>query len=636
MSLVTNVFRRGGSYYFRTRVPQRLRALVGRKELWKSLRTKDPLAARQRASLASLLTDQLWRDLERGMSSSSAPLSDHQLEFLIASWLKAELDRDAVLRRTSEVDREAPWHAGAILERTAEGDPDRLVEWLDKPQLEALVDASPKECRKRLGANRYLLVDVNEAHLERGLRHQVYEDSLKRHRNGDTSVAAIHVAELFQREGLDISPESDVFDDAVRLMTRAHRDLLDATRQRDAVLWRPRMDDDPAQDLTSKLRLLAPASLGSSLTSQSEDRTTLQGAVKSLLREARQTDRFKPGRADEYEKATTLFVGWFGRDPKLTEVSKLVAGSFREALTSYPVNAAKRVAYRDLSIPDRIAKARETNDPETLAVQTANGNYLNPLRQIFEWAKATGKVSDNPFAEIKVSGSRSTSRPSGRKDFTLAQLEVFFGAPLFTGAAAASGSKLYQPGTHRVDDWRYWLPLMGLFCGARLNEMCGLRVSDFEVLEGVKCFHIRAGAEHQSLKTKAAERIVPVHKALIDLGLWSRVESLRQSGEDRLFPTLKPGPRGYLSDKPTKFFGLLIDRMLGDEAPLVFHSFRHTFITKMREAGVAREVRTAIVGHEDDSVHEHYGSEPLRRLNEGVQSVDWTKLDLSNVQLLGL
>jgi hypothetical protein len=65
MTQAPHVVRRGGSYSFRIRVPERFRTLLKRKELWKSLRTKDAREARQRASLATLLTDELWDVLER-------------------------------------------------------------------------------------------------------------------------------------------------------------------------------------------------------------------------------------------------------------------------------------------------------------------------------------------------------------------------------------------------------------------------------------------------------------------------------------------------------------------------------------------------------------------------------------------
>ena len=218
------------------------------------------------------------------------------------------------------------------------------------------------------------------------------------------------------------------------------------------------------------------------------------------------------------------------------------------------------------------------------------------------------------------------------------QLQALLNSTVFTGSAGARSKPLYRPGAHRVDDWRYWLPVMALFSGARLSELGGLRLADFGDRNGIDFFHIRAHAPGQSVKTEAGDRLVPVHPEVVTLGLMKRVHRLRHDGADRLFPTLKPGARGSLSDIPSKFFNDLIDRMIGKDQPVVFHSFRHTFITAMRSANVPTEVRTALVGHEDDGsirneVHEAYGEEPFNRLVAAVESVAWPDLDLSGVRL---
>lgn len=91
MSLVTNVVRRGGSYYFRTRVPKTLRAVVGRRELWKSLRTTDASYARRRAATQALLTEALWGQLDVGMDMQTTTA-------LVKDWLAADLRAYTSLR----------------------------------------------------------------------------------------------------------------------------------------------------------------------------------------------------------------------------------------------------------------------------------------------------------------------------------------------------------------------------------------------------------------------------------------------------------------------------------------------------------------------------------------------------------
>lgn len=629
MPLVTNVFRRGASYYFRTRVPARFRALLDRKELWRSLRTIDVREARQRASVAVILTEKLWRDLERLMSSSRNVPCPAEIQQLIDQWLRAELQEDAYLRTAPE----GEWHEGVIMRRDPAGYHDEVVEVLGDTELREFFALSDDARASRLGADGYLITDVCDLHLRQAAFRRPLEGALERHQKNDSSLAEQQVAEVFRRAGYDPTPFSEAFEVATRRMIRAHRDVLLAVQHRDVVGWRPDLDDDPAAPLLASLTS-SPIATSSPIDQPAKalSGTTVAEAARLKVAEARKLGELSVGRLVEYERAAELFGQWAGEDLDLADVTPAVAGRFREDLIAYPSNASVRAAYRDLSVPERIAKARENAEPSTLSAVTANGKYLDPLRGIFDWAKKTGRVQANPFTGITVSISKSGGGGEERRDFRVDELQALFSAPLFTGSAAREGAGLYQPGSERVDDWRYWLPLMALYSGARLNELCGLRLDDFEEEDGVPFFHVRASDE-RSLKTSASKRVVPVHRTLIDLGLLATLDQLRRAGENRLFPNLTPGPRGHLSHKPSKFFGRLIDKALGEDCPVVFHSFRHTFITGLRKARVPREVRTALVGHEDGGVHEGYGSEPIDRLNDAVQAVEWDGLDLAPIRL---
>src|SRR3569833_1938654 len=104
MGVLTNVFRRGGVFYFRARVPAALRPSVGRRELWRSLRTSDPTEARCRGASLLRLTEALWRDLHPRMSPN-------EIQSLIDNWTKAKLEEDADARLTGSRDALEAHHA---------------------------------------------------------------------------------------------------------------------------------------------------------------------------------------------------------------------------------------------------------------------------------------------------------------------------------------------------------------------------------------------------------------------------------------------------------------------------------------------------------------------------------------------
>ncbi|WP_409747059.1 site-specific integrase [Brevundimonas sp.] len=557
----------------------------------------------------------------------NVPSSD-ELQSLIDHWLRAELSEDAYLRKAPE----GEWHEGVILRRDPESLQDEVIEVLGDTELRELFALPEDERAARIGPSGYLVTDVCDLHLRQAAFRRGLEGAVERHQENDGALAERHVADVFRRAGYDTTPFSEAFEVATRLMIRAHRDLLLAVQHRDVARWRPDLDEDPAGLLLSRLAAPPAELLGAAAEPPSPaSGTTLKQAVALRVAEARRLGELSEGRLIEYERAAELFCQWAGGDLDLDDVTPAVAGRFREDLIAYPTNASKRAIYKGLSVTDRIAKAKDTADTATLSAETANGKYLDPLRGIFDWAKKTGRVHSNPFTGINVSTAKSGSGDE-RRDFRIEELRALFSAPLFTGSASDQGFGLYQPGTERVDDWRYWLPIMALYSGARLNELCGLRLDDFEEEDGVSFFHVRP-SDDRGLKTTSSKRVVPVHAELVGLGLLVEVDRLRRAGGERLFPDLTPGPRGYLSHKPSKFYGRFIERVLGKQEGVVFHSFRHTFITGLRKARVPREVRTALVGHEDGGVHEAYGSEPMDRLNEAVQAVGWPTLDLRALRL---
>ena len=143
--------------------------------------------------------------------------------------------------------------------------------------------------------------------------------------------------------------------------------------------------------------------------------------------------------------------------------------------------------------------------------------------------------------------------------------------------------------------------MIALYSGARLNEICQLHLNDIRDQDGVPVLRITDEEGNKRLKTKAARRIIPIHSELIRLGLLSYADALLQHGHERLFPELKEGRDGY-GRVVSKWFAAYATRCGVDAPGKVFHSFRHTFIDRLKQADAPKEKIAALVGHEDDSV----------------------------------
>ena len=243
---------------------------------------------------------------------------------------------------------------------------------------------------------------------------------------------------------------------------------------------------------------------------------------------------------------------------------------------------------------------------KTITAVTVN-NRLRKLSAFLNWCKTNGYVADNPLVGMKVmTGSAKEARLSfDRHDLTtLLNLDA-----LKTEA--------------RKHPWRYWLPLLGRATGARLEELCQLRMDDFIEQQGMQCIRIDDSREGQNLKNSSSRRMLPLHPTLIDLGLLQHVESVRSTGADRLFPELE-AVRGKLGHAPSKWFGRYKAKLGITDPRKTFHSFRHTFIDDLRDAGVQDSLIKRMVGHEDSSVtFGIYGSRtPIKAMAEALTHIE--------------
>ena len=109
-------------------------------------------------------------------------------------------------------------------------------------------------------------------------------------------------------------------------------------------------------------------------------------------------------------------------------------------------------------------------------------------------------------------------------------------------------TKIFSSPIHKKKEYLhsyYWLPLLGLYTGARIEELCSLYLEDFKVEHGINIISINSNHD-KKLKSKAAERLIPVHPELEKLGLLKHVDKLRIKKGKQLFPELPRQRDGYI------------------------------------------------------------------------------------------
>lgn len=205
----------------------------------------------------------------------------------------------------------------------------------------------------------------------------------------------------------------------------------------------------------------------------------------SALEEEFLTDRSRPSgdhpgyTAQTVAQARATFRLWLELvgDHPVRDYTREQAGEFRKLLLRLPSTFGKTgggVRRRALDEIKRI----EGTDAETISMKTVK-RHFSALNQYFGWLKERGHVGEIPTTGFKFPlGKRGRS---ARDDWSPEDLRTLFHSSRYTTDADRSTAE-------------WWLPLIALHSGLRLEEICRLRPGtgqDIQILHGVPCFVIQ-------------------------------------------------------------------------------------------------------------------------------------------------
>jgi integrase len=189
---------------------------------------------------------------------------------------------------------------------------------------------------------------------------------------------------------------------------------------------------------------------------------------------------------------------------------------------------------------------------------------INSLSAFWEWIEVKGLAPQggNPWRGHKISAKNHKGSRPARRNFTDEELIA-----LLEGIGKGRSETVKA-----LPD----LTILGMYTGARLDELCSLTAKDLE-RHGPKGDVLRI----RDAKTRAGIRPIgivhPAPRAII---------KRRAKGGGFLFPELKPGGiDGKLSHEASKAFGRQ-RRACGVEDGADFHSFRRQVATILERAGV--------------------------------------------------
>ncbi len=289
----------------------------------------------------------------------------------------------------------------------------------------------------------------------------------------------------------------------------------------------------------------------------------------------------------EFEKADhlALLTEILGGDADVARLSPQDARRVKDTLHKYPKNRSKNPMTRGKALDAALA----VTDVPRLSVKTIN-KYIQTYGDMFGWAFRHGYVKVNLFSGLTIRQSRRNEEGK-RESFDFDQIK------LIVDTLCAVGPKMERK------SYQKWGPLIGIYSGARLNEIAQIHLKDIRQEGGIWCFDLNEDDEGKSLKAAASKRLVPIHSRLIELGLLQYVDELRGEGKQKLFQDFRYcAKNGWGRNLGRWFNDTFLPRLGLKRKELVFHSLRHTVVTQLLRADVPEPIVKALVGHAQEGV----------------------------------
>jgi integrase len=272
----------------------------------------------------------------------------------------------------------------------------------------------------------------------------------------------------------------------------------------------------------------------------------------------------------QHRTVVDAFIKWGGESVLIEDVNRKLAGEYVSHLLA----------------------------PTSTLSRTTAKRYVSSLSSFWTWLEARGLAPpENPW--LRQSTGKKSKRGDGAK----------------RGRVQWSDDALIKvlSGRHtaRYTETLRDLTKLALVTGARINELCVLKVGDVHERDDGWWITIREG------KTEAAVREVPVHDSAAHV-----LERRKKRAKSFLFDGLVPGgPDKKRSWNVSKAFGHYTRKLDLGEDRQDFHALRNTFIEVMEAAEVPESTIKLIVGHARQSLtYGHYSKgqrvEPRKAINK--------------------
>lgn len=382
---------------------------------------------------------------------------------------------------------------------------------------------------------------------------------------GEKAVKAVghRVNDILEKEGIHLDPESMEYRTFCREFLKAFIDMLDVEKERTIGIYRK---DEPTREPTPEPEPDLPL-------------VTLEQLIAEYKEERVKKGRWSKGTIRNYQPYINGLTQYLGADTNIRTITRPMMVEYKKLLTALPSGFARLKAFKDgLSglTPDTVPKCegRPTLDITTIRA------YLQFADSVFSFGVRNGYIESNPSDGLKPPKKKRAREQ--RQAFDEADLQKLFDPEQYS-----RHSKPYQ----------FWLPILALYTGCRLEELSQLYCEDVQEIDGIWCLDIN-DSHDKKLKTESSARMVPLHPILTDtLNFPKFVQHQASKGHQRVFPELKKQSGAY-GHYASRWFGRFKARAGIDTTTnkKVFHSFRHSFTDTLYKALAPESVIEELTG----------------------------------------
>jgi len=290
--------------------------------------------------------------------------------------------------------------------------------------------------------------------------------------DGTSTLASIHNAtrRLLLSENIDLDPTDPTF---ARLEGLIHEAMIEHEKRVVA-----RFANRPLVQLNPRFSTL-------SADSEISERPTMSlRALADQFEEERAQTQRSPNAKLRRDAHVGMILGVLGEQTDVRKITREDAKRFRSVLERWPSNSTKR--FRGLNVDEVLALPDDKLGPR-IAPPTANA-YLQTFCGMFDFAVRERLLDANPARGLRFRGGGHSE--ADRHPFDTDDLKRIFNAPLYTGCENDADGYA-TPGSARPRRARFWVPLIALFTGLRLNEICMLREDDVAEIEGKRHVGVR-------------------------------------------------------------------------------------------------------------------------------------------------